>query len=98
RNYNYDNRTPHFAVDQYVRVDGATAASATGGSEPFGYVRHFVDLDASYTPLRAVAFRAGYGLERDHRTFRFVEETNEHTLRASASRTTTSGARRWPST
>jgi MtrB/PioB family decaheme-associated outer membrane protein len=83
RLYDYDNRTPHFAVEQYVRLDGVAAASATGGSEPFGYTRHFADLDASFTPLRFVAFRAGYGLERDERTFRVFENTSEHTVRAS---------------
>jgi len=83
RLYDYDNQTPHFPVDQYVRLDGNTATSATGGSEAFGYTRHFVDLDASFTPLRFVAFRTGYGRERDDRTFRFLEETTEHTLRAS---------------
>jgi MtrB/PioB family decaheme-associated outer membrane protein len=83
RLYDYDNQTPHFPVNQYVRLDGNTATSITGGSEPFGYTRHFIDLDASFTPLRFVAFRAGYGRERDDRTFRFLEETTEHTLRAS---------------
>ena len=40
-----------FAVDQYVRLDGTAATSLTGGSEPFDYTRHFVDLDASVTPF-----------------------------------------------
>ena len=57
RLYDYDNRTPHFPVDEYVRLDGNVATSATGGSEPFGYRRQFVDLDASFTPLRFTAFR-----------------------------------------
>ena len=83
RLYDYDNLTPHFPVDQYVRVDSAVAASATGGSEPFGYVRQFVDLDASFTPLSFTAFRVGYGREHDDRTFRYLDETTEHTLRAS---------------
>lgn len=82
RLYDYDNRTPHFAVNQYVRVDSGAATSLTGGSEPFGYTRHFADLDASFTPLRFTAFRVGYGREHDDRTFRFLEETTEHTLRA----------------
>ena len=46
RLYDYDNRTPHFPVSQYVRVDSGVGRSLTGGSEPFGYTRHFVDLDA----------------------------------------------------
>lgn len=82
RVYDYDNRTPHFPVEQYVRADSGVATSLTGGSEPFGYVRHFVDLDASFTPLPFTAFRVGYGRERDDRTFRFLEETTEQVVRA----------------
>jgi MtrB/PioB family decaheme-associated outer membrane protein len=83
RLYDYDNRTPHFPVDQYVRVDSGAATSLTGGSEPFGYTRAFVDLDASFTPLTFAAFRVGYGRERDDRTFRFLDETTENVVRAS---------------
>jgi MtrB/PioB family decaheme-associated outer membrane protein len=83
RLYDYDNRTPPFAVGQYVRTDSAVATSLTGGSEPFGYTRHFVDLDASFTPLTFAAFRVGYGTEHDDRTFRYFEQTTEHVLRAS---------------
>jgi MtrB/PioB family decaheme-associated outer membrane protein len=83
RLYDYDNRTPRFPVDQYVRLDGNVGTSVTGGSEPFGYTRHFVDVDASYTPWRHAAFRAGYGQEHDDRTFRLFEETTDRTVRAS---------------
>ena len=83
RLYDYDTRTPHFAVGQYVRLDGNAATSATGGSEAFDLTRHFVDLDASFTPLRFVAFRAGYGRESDDRTYRVFETTVENTVRAS---------------
>jgi MtrB/PioB family decaheme-associated outer membrane protein len=83
RLYDYDNRTPHFPLDRYVRLDGNVATSATGGSEPFGYTRHFVDLDASYAPFRFAAFRAGYGRERDDRTFRVFERTADHVVRGS---------------
>ena len=83
RLYDYDNRTPHFPVDQYVRLDGNVATSVTGGSEPFDYTRHFVDLDASFTPFRFAAFRVGYGQERDERTFRLFEETTDRTFRTS---------------
>ena len=87
RLYDYDNRTPHFAVDEYVRFDGNVATSATGGSEPFGYIRHFVDLDASFTPFPFMAFRLGYGREHDDRTYRFLDETTEHTVRTSVDST-----------
>jgi MtrB/PioB family decaheme-associated outer membrane protein len=81
--YDYDVQTPHFAVHQYVRLDGNVATSVTGGSEAFDLRRHFVDLDASFTPLRFVAFRAGYGRERDNRTYRVFERTTENVVRAS---------------
>jgi MtrB/PioB family decaheme-associated outer membrane protein len=82
RLYDYNNRTPVFPVTQYVAVDSTLSTSATGGSEPFGYIRQFVDLDASYTPVRFAALRVGYGVERDERTFRYFETTTEHTARA----------------
>jgi len=83
RTYDYDNRTPHFAVDQYVRLDGVVSTSATGGSEAFDMTRHFVDLDASLTPLKFVALRAGYGRQSDDRSYRVFEKTIEQTVRAS---------------
>ena len=83
RLYDFDNRTPHFAVSQYVRLDGNVATSLTGGSEPFAYTRHFFDVDASVTPFRHVAFRAGFGRERDDRSYRYLEETTEDVIRAS---------------
>ena len=83
KSYNYDNRTPRFLEGQYVGLDSSIVTSATGGSEPFGYVRHFIDLDASYTPLTFAAVRVGYGREHDDRTFRHFEATTEHTVRAS---------------
>ncbi len=83
KSYDYDNRTPRFVESQYVALDSNIATSATGGSEPLGYVRHFIDLDASYTPLTFAAVRVGYGREHDERTFRHFEKTTEHTVRAS---------------
>lgn len=82
RLYDFDNRTAHLPETQYVRLDGDVAPAVTGGNEPFGYTRHFVDVDASYSLQRFVALRAGYGVERDNRTFRVFEETTEHTARA----------------
>ena len=83
RLYDFDNRTPHFEVGQYVRLDGNVAESATGGSHAFAYTRHFADIDVSFTPLRYLAFRGGYGQQRDDRTYRFFEETTDRTVRAS---------------
>lgn len=83
RLYDFDNQTPRFAVGSYGRVDQSVSTSATGGSEPFGYTRNFLDLDASYTRIPHAAIRVGYGREHDDRTYRFFEKTTEHTLRAS---------------
>jgi len=83
KSYNYDNRTPRFLEAQYVGLDSSLVTSATGGSEPFGYVRHFLDLDASYAPVTFAAVRLGYGREHNDRTFRHFEATTENTLRAS---------------
>ena len=83
KSYDYDNRTPRFLESQYVGLDSTVVTSATGGSEPFGFIRHFVDVDASYTPLTVAAVRLGYGREHDDRTFRHFEATTEHTVRAS---------------
>ena len=83
RLYDYDNRTPHFPLTTYVRLDGNVGTSVTGGSEPFAYTRHFVDLDASYTAWRHAALRLGYAQEHDDRTFRLFEETTDRTMRAS---------------
>lgn len=87
RLYDFDNRTPHFPVEQYVRLDGNVADSVTGGSHPFEYTRHFVDLDASVTPFPFVAFRVGYGQQSDDRAYRFFEETTDRTFRASVDAT-----------
>jgi MtrB/PioB family decaheme-associated outer membrane protein len=85
RLYDYDNQTPHFPVTQYVRLDGTVSTSPTGGSEPFGMTRHFVDVDASFTPtaVKFLAFRAGYAREHDDRTYRVFEKTTENTVRVS---------------
>lgn len=68
-------------------MDSGIGTSLTGGSEPFGYTRHFSDVDLSYTPVRFAAFRVGYGREHDDRTFRFLEETTEHVVRAAVDST-----------
>lgn len=87
RYYDYDNQTPHIAIPEIVRFDGVTGVTATGGPHPFSLSRNFLDLDASFTPSRFVALRAGYGREHDERTFRMFETTTEHTLRASVDST-----------
>ena len=81
RRYDFDNRTPIFHVTNYVRLDQVMEPSILGHNEPFGYVRDFVDADASFTPIPYTALKVGYGMEKDDRTFRLLETTTEHTFR-----------------
>jgi MtrB/PioB family decaheme-associated outer membrane protein len=83
KRYDFDNRTPHFAVTNYVRTDQAVTASTSGGTEALGYIRDNFDADASYTPIPFTAFRLGYAREDIDRTHRFLEKTSENTLRTS---------------
>jgi MtrB/PioB family decaheme-associated outer membrane protein len=83
RLYDFDNQSEPFPLTDVVRVDATLAPSPIAETEPFGYKRQFADIDASYTRFRNVALRAGYGVERDNRTYRYVERTTDHQLRAS---------------
>lgn len=83
RLYDFDNQSEPFPLTNVVRLDGTLAASPAAASEPFGYRRQFGDVDVSYTRFRGLALRAGYGVERDHRTYRYVETTTDHQARAS---------------
>ena len=83
RVYDFDNRTPPFEQPAYVRADQTVSASALGESEPFGYRRDFLDLNAVYSGLPYASLRVGYSMEHDDRTFRFLDETTDHMLRAS---------------
>jgi MtrB/PioB family decaheme-associated outer membrane protein len=81
RRYDYDNRTPEFHVTNYVRLDQVIEPSTLGHSEPFGYTRDYFDADASFTPMPYTALKIGYGMEKVNRTFRYLDETTEHTVR-----------------
>ena len=83
RLYDFDNQTEPFELTNIVRLDGTLAPSPAAETEPFGYTRHFGDVDVSSSRFTHLALRAGYGVERDHRTYRYVETTTDHQLRAS---------------
>jgi MtrB/PioB family decaheme-associated outer membrane protein len=83
RLYDFDNQSEPFPLTDIVRVDGTLAASPSAETEPFGYKRQFADVDASFTRFAHVALRGGYGVEHDDRTYRYVEQTTDHQLRAS---------------
>jgi len=83
RRYDFDNRTPPFAVPQRVNYDSAIAASTVPTTEPLSFTRGLLDVEASFTPWRHGAFKVGYSREAVDRTFRFFETTTDHTVRAS---------------
>jgi MtrB/PioB family decaheme-associated outer membrane protein len=87
RLYDFDNRSEPFPLTSIVRVDGTLAASPLSETEPFGYKRQFADVEASYTRLRNAALRVGYGVEHDDRTYRYLEQTTDHQVRASVDST-----------
>jgi MtrB/PioB family decaheme-associated outer membrane protein len=83
RQYEFDNRTPVFETGAYVNYDTAYTATLNHESEPFGYIRHTFDADASFSPVTFLGLRAGYTRAQDDRTFRVVEQTIEDTGRFS---------------
>jgi MtrB/PioB family decaheme-associated outer membrane protein len=83
RQYDFDNRTPEFRTVGTVAYDQTFQAAFLEGTHAFGYIRHWLDADASYDLTSFAALRVGYGLEDVERTFRLTEETTEHTFRAS---------------
>src|SRR5581483_4310101 len=83
KRYDFDNRTPVFNITNYVRTDQSIVASATGGTEPLGYIRDNFDGDASFTPIPFTALKIGYGREEITRTHRFFERTVDNTVRGS---------------
>jgi MtrB/PioB family decaheme-associated outer membrane protein len=83
RRYDFDNQTPEFHVTSSVAYDQTLQTSLLTAAEPFGYVRNWLEADASYDVTSFAALRLGYGLEDVDRSFRLFETTTEHTFRAS---------------
>lgn len=95
RTYDYDNRTPAFALTQRVSYDnapGVASMSTLGGvtvpyttspihTEPFGVVRHTLDLDFRATPKPMMVAGVGYTRLGEERNHRLIEETTDHILR-----------------
>lgn len=95
RTYDYDNQTPEFAMTQRVSYDntpGVASLSTLGGvtvpyttspidSEPFGVVRHTLDLDLRATPKPSMVAGVGYTRLEEERTHRLIEDTTDHVFR-----------------
>jgi MtrB/PioB family decaheme-associated outer membrane protein len=85
RQYEYDNRTPEFAMTERVSYDNAVSAvSPAVHTEPFGVLRHQLDADIRLTP-GAGRVAAGVGVSRldEERTHRIFESTTDDTVRVS---------------
>jgi MtrB/PioB family decaheme-associated outer membrane protein len=87
RSYDYDNRTPVFHLTRTVTYDTSVAAFAEGGTSPYSFKRRTFDADASLTPVKYAALRAGYTHEIIDQTFRSFDTTTEDTVRLSADAT-----------
>jgi len=85
RYYDYANKTPHFEAQQLVG-DWALG-TALWETEPLSVRNQSLDLDASFTPVRYMAFGVGYGRQDDRRTFRIFEDTAENIFRVSVDST-----------
>jgi len=82
RTYEYDNRTPEFAMTQRVSYDNAASAvNPPIHTEPFSVARDTFDADARYTP--AGRFTAGVGYTRigEERTHRIFASTTDNVFR-----------------
>lgn len=80
--YNYDNRTPLFAMTQRVAYD-ATPAAVTPAqhSEPFGVVRHTFDADFKVAPARHASAGIGFSQIIEERNLRIFESTTDNVIR-----------------
>ena len=81
--YDFDNRTPVFHVTNTVAYDTTVEAFAEGGTSPYSMNRKTFDADASLTPFKYTAFRAGYTREQVDETFRTFDTTTQDTVRLS---------------
>lgn len=84
----FDNRTPHFPVEEYVRLDQVIEEFDPNGlgkigPEPFSIKHHTFAVDASFTPIAYTAFKVGYTRDQADRTFRIFEKTTDNVFRAS---------------
>jgi MtrB/PioB family decaheme-associated outer membrane protein len=83
-----DNRTPHFETLGRVRFDGALDDAANSPEpEPYSVKRKNFDVDGTFSVLPLTSVKVGYGNAITDRTFRVLEETTEHTFRASVDAT-----------
>jgi hypothetical protein len=83
RQYDYDNRTPEFAMTERVSFDNTIASvNPPVDSEPFGVLRRTLDADFRLTPMRGLAAGVGFTRLSEERTHRIFESTTDNVVRA----------------
>ncbi|MCC7007440.1 MAG: MtrB/PioB family outer membrane beta-barrel protein [Acidobacteria bacterium] len=86
RTYDYDNRTPEFLVTQRVGFDSGISSVTNPAlqlTEPFGVKRETFDADVRLVPIRAFSAGVGFSHQREERTHRIFERTDDNTIRFS---------------
>jgi hypothetical protein len=85
KQYDYDNRTPEFAMTERVSYDN-TASPVTPAvfSEPFGVLRHTFDADLKLSPRSGVSAGIGFTRLEEERSHRIFESTTDNVVRVSA--------------
>lgn len=89
--YEYDNRTPQFALRQYEAYDGSPSTIDTQDcrdedavcTEPFGVKRQTFDVDLRLTPMTGAAVGIGYTRLDEGRSHRIYDTTAEDVVRVS---------------
>lgn len=82
RSYEYDNKTPEFALSQRVAYDNTPAAVAPAvHTEPYGVIRHTLDADFKLLPKGYTSAGIGFTRIAEERSHRIFESTADNTLR-----------------
>jgi MtrB/PioB family decaheme-associated outer membrane protein len=82
RSYDYDNRTPEFALTQRVSYDNAPSALASPvHTEPFSVARQTFDADVRYSPIPRAVAGVGFTRQAEDRTHRIYETVTDNVIR-----------------
>ena len=82
RQYDFDNRTPEFAMTQRVAYDNSVSAvNPPVHTEPFGVLRHTADADLRLSPASGISAGVGFSRLAEERTHRIFESTTDNVVR-----------------
>jgi hypothetical protein len=82
RSYEYDNRTPEYALTQRISYDNAPAVvSPAVHTEPYSVLRHLFDADFRIIPRGYTSAGMGFTRLAEDRTHRIFESTTDNTVR-----------------